>query len=178
LIEEKIKEKGNKMAIIRWEPFRMEDFPEFRLPRFGSDMAVDVYEKGNNVVAEMNLPGVDPNEIDIDIEDDYVQVTGQREEKVENADADYYYQEIQRGSFERTFRLPTKVEPMGANADFEDGVLTITMPIAQGKQTQKVKPVRKTRQAPKSAQPKTEEKTKPAAKKAPAKKPAPKGEGK
>jgi HSP20 family protein len=154
----------------------MEDFPEFRLPRFGSDMAVDVYEKNNKVVAEMNLPGVDPDEIDIDIQDDYVQVTGQREEKVENADSDYYYQEIQRGTFERTFRLPTKVDPMGSAAEFEDGVLTISMPIAQGKQAQKVKPVRKAKQAQKQV-PKVDEKTK-EPKGTSAKKPVKKNKGK
>jgi HSP20 family protein len=120
----------------------MEDFPELRLPRFGSDLAVDVYEKDNKVIAEMNLPGVNPDEIDIDVEEDYVRVTGSREEKTENSNADYYYQEIQRGGFERSFRLPTKVDPMGASAEFEDGVLTISVPIASGQKPKKVKPTR------------------------------------
>jgi HSP20 family protein len=132
------------MAIIRWEPFRLEDFPELRLPRIGTDLAVDVYEDDKNVYAQMNLPGVSAEDIDIDVEDDFVRVSGAREEREENKKKNYYYQEIARGTFERSFRLPAKIKAIDTTADFEDGVLTITMPKSAERQPQKIKPARKT----------------------------------
>lgn len=127
------------MAIIRWGPFRMEDFPEFRLPRFGNDLAVDVYEKDKNVVAEIQLPGVNPEEIEVEISDDFVRVIGSREEVREEDKENYYYQEISRGNFERNFRLPTKVNAENATAEFDDGILKIVMPKIEEKKGKKLK---------------------------------------
>ena len=146
------------MAIIRWEPFRLEDMPEFRVPRFGSNLAVDVYEKGKNVIAEMNLPGVNPDEITIDVEDDYVRVLGKREVVEENEKTEYYYQEIQRGEFERTFRLPAKVDSTKSTAEFDDGVLTLTMPKSEEKKIQKLKITQKDKSKAPQKQAKKQEK--------------------
>jgi hypothetical protein len=48
--------KGAKVAIIRWEPLRLEDLPQVRFPKFGTDMAVDVYEDQKNVYADIQMP--------------------------------------------------------------------------------------------------------------------------
>lgn len=121
------------MAIIRWRPFDVgqfltEDFPTLRLPKFGSDLAVDVYEKGKNVIVEMDLPGIDPESLDVVIEETYVKIAGSREEEKEEQDKNYYYKEIQRGSFERTVRLPSVVQKEKAKANFTDGTLRVSIP--------------------------------------------------
>jgi HSP20 family protein len=121
------------MAIIRWRPFAVgqfltEDFPTIRLPKIGGDLAVDVYEKDKNIIAEMDLPGINPESLDITVEENYIRISGSREEKKEKEDKNYYHKEIQRGSFERTVRLPSNVKKEKAEAVFEDGTLRITIP--------------------------------------------------
>ncbi len=130
--------------LFSWRPFGErffdEDFPVATLPKFGWDLAVDIYEKNGNVIAEMNLPGIDPDKIDISVEDGYLTVSGSREEKEESKEEDYYSKEIKRGSFERTVKLSHAVKKDKADASYKDGVLKITIPKDEKKEgTVKVK---------------------------------------
>jgi HSP20 family protein len=124
---------------ISWKPFFNEDFPAISLPKFGWDLAVDVYEKNGNAIAEMNLPGIDPDKIEISVEDDYLTVKGSREEKKETEEKDYYSKEIKRGSFERTVKLPFSVKKDKADAEYKDGVLKIVFPKDEVKGEEKIK---------------------------------------
>lgn len=120
--------------LLRWKPFRDidrffdEDLPTLSVPKFGWDLAADVYEKDGNVIAEMHLPGIDPEKIDISVEENYLKISGSREEKKETEEKDYYSKEIRCGSFERTVRLPHAVKKDKADASYKDGVLKITIP--------------------------------------------------
>jgi HSP20 family protein len=123
------------MAIIRWEPFhemnRFFDDDFFPVPnmfRAGWDLAVDVYEEGGSVVAEMNLPGIDPDNIEVTVEDDFLKISGSREEKKEEKNKEYFSREIKRGSFERVVRLPATVKGDVAEAEYCDGVLRVVVP--------------------------------------------------
>ncbi len=132
------------MALIIWEPFGdidrfFEDLPSLAFPKMGWDLAVDVYEKDNNVIAEMNLPGIDPEKIDISVEDNYLRVTGSREESKEEKQKHYYSKEIRRGSFERMVRLPATVQKSKVTAEYKNGGLTITLPKTTETKTGKVK---------------------------------------
>lgn len=148
------------MAIIRWKPlnvgqFLTEDFPELRVPTLATSLATDVYEKDSQVVVEMNLPGVNPDSLDIIVEDNYVHITGNREETKEEEHKNYYYKEIQRGSFERTVRLPAPIKKEKTEASFEDGILTITLPkleekITKVKVSTRKKPAKKIEKKPRT----------------------------
>jgi len=133
------------MDLIKWEPFGdmdrfFEDFPSFpKMEKFGWDLAVDVYEKDKNIIAEMNLPGVDPDKIDISVEDNHMRVSGSREESKEEKKKQYYSKEIKRGSFERVVRLPSEVQKAKVKAEYEGGKLTITLPKTATSKTGKVK---------------------------------------
>lgn len=122
------------MAIIKWEPFGELDrlfgeMPEFpRLSKFDMDLAVDLYEKDDAVVAEMNLPGIDPDKIDVSVEGNYLRVSGSREETKEEKKKHYYSKEIRRGAFERVVRLPVSVQTGKVKAEYEGGMLRVTMP--------------------------------------------------
>ena len=123
------------MAIVKWDPFRgldrffEDDFGLMPLrTNLPSDLSVDVYEKGDNVIAEMHVAGMDPKKLDISIENNYLRVIGCKEETQEDKDKNYYFKEIQRGSFERTIRLPSVVKEDAAKASYEDGILKITVP--------------------------------------------------
>lgn len=122
------------MSLIKWEPFDDLDrvfrnlslSPTFKIPDL--DLACDVYEDGNNLVAEMNLPGLDGKNIDVEIEDNHLRVSGRREEIKEKKEKSHYNKEIRRGSFERVIALPRTVEQKGVEAEYKDGVLKIVMP--------------------------------------------------
>jgi HSP20 family protein len=111
------------------EQFFSEDFPFFPLMQgMSGDLAADVFEKDNNVIVEMNLPGIDPEKVEISVQDNYMRIAGSREEKQETKDKHYVSKEIRRGSFERIVRLPAAVEDKEANAEYDHGVLRVTIP--------------------------------------------------
>ncbi len=125
------------MSLIRFEPFKdierlFENLPGFA-PNVGWDLAVDLYEKEGNLVAEMHIPGIDPEKLDVTIEDGHLRISGTREESKETKEKTYYAREIRRGTFERTIRLPVNVKEGEAKAEYKDGVLRIILPKDQGK---------------------------------------------
>jgi len=130
------------MSLIKWEPFGDIDkfFEEFSslFSRRG-DFAVDVYEKKNDVIVEMSLPGVDPEKIDVSVEDNHLRVVASREEEKEEKDKYYYAKEIRRGSFERVVPLPESVQKDKVKAEYENGVLKVVLPKAAKKKASKVK---------------------------------------
>ena len=132
------------MAIVKWEPFGELDrfFDDFPAPGFGKmgwDMAVDLYEDGDNIVAEMSVPGVDAEHLDVTVEGNYLRVCGTREEEKEHKDKQFYSKEIRRGSFERAVRLPSEVNEDAVQADYKDGLLKVTLPKREDKKRGKVK---------------------------------------
>lgn len=126
------------MSLIKWTPFfsefeDMEKAMESMLPtvrgnQFGFTPAVDMYEDKNNIVIETQLGGINPEKIDISIEDNVLSIKGESEKKSEIDEKNYYRKEIRRGSFYRTIPLPTKVNGDEASAVNEDGILRITIP--------------------------------------------------
>jgi len=124
------------MAIQKFEPFRDIDrlFEKAASPllsgmqRAGRDFAVDVYKDDGNLVTEMNVPGIDPDDIDISLENNRLTISGMREEKKETEDDDYVAREIRRGSFRRQIRVPRGITADDVEATYSDGVLTVTVP--------------------------------------------------
>lgn len=124
------------MSLIKWEPF--DDFerifrdmsltPATRMSDMHMNLACDIYEDGNNLIAEMNLPGMKDEDINIEVKDDRLRVSGEREEVNEKKEKDHYAKEIRRGSFDRVIPLPNAVERDQVEATYEDGVLKVVMP--------------------------------------------------
>jgi len=104
--------------------------PAVRGNQFGFTPAVDMYEDKDNIVVETQLGGIDPEKVDISIENNVLTIKGESEKKSEVEDKNYYRKEIRRGSFYRSIPLPTKVDGDAASAINEDGVLKITVPKA------------------------------------------------
>lgn len=104
------------------------------LPRFGLlereeiSPTVDIFEEGGDVVVKAELPGMKKEDIDVNITDDTISISGEKkkEEKVEKKN--YYRLERSHGSFTRSFRMPTKVQTDKAKANFKDGVLEVRIP--------------------------------------------------
>jgi len=128
------------MSLIKWTPFvsefdDMDKMMESMLPavrgnQFGFTPAVDMYEDKDNIIVETQLGGIDPEKVDISIENNVLTIKGESEKKSEVEDKNYYRKEIRRGSFYRSIPLPTKVDGDKASAINEDGMLKISVPKA------------------------------------------------
>jgi HSP20 family protein len=132
-----------KMNLTKWDPLKIyKDFPLFALPPFlGKDFAVDLYEEKGNLVAEMNLPGMKQENIDVTFQNGNLKVTARREEKKETKERDFFCKEIERGAYERVIALPAEVNTEKTEAHYTDGMLKIVIPMKQSprKETVKVK---------------------------------------
>jgi HSP20 family protein len=133
------------MSIIKWTPF-IDPFEEMdktfsnMLPTLrGSDTivpAIDVYENKDYVIVEAQLAGIDPEKVDISIENDTLLIRGESEKTSEVDEKNYYRKEIRRGSFYRSVLLPSHVAGDRAEAVASDGVLKITIPKLQAQAKQ------------------------------------------
>lgn len=126
-------------GLIRWSPFldSFEDMDKM-LGEFSPALrggagfmpAVDMYEDKDNVIVETELAGIDPEKVDIAIENDVLTIKGESEKKREVDDKNYYRKEIKRGNFYRSVPLPAHVNGDKASAVADDGVLKISIPKA------------------------------------------------
>lgn len=127
-------------SIIHWSPMR--DIDRF----FDEDMwsganftpAVDVYQDKDNVIVETPLAGIDPEKVDITIENDVLTISGSTEEKKEVKKEDYYRKEVREGSFSRSVILPMSVKAEKAEATSDKGMLKIVIPKAEEVKPKKI----------------------------------------
>ncbi len=90
--------------------------------------SIDIYEEGDDVVVKGDIPGMNKEDLAVNLTDDTITISGEKkkEEKVEKKN--YYRMERSYGSFRRSFRLPEEVQADKAKAKFKDGVLEIRIP--------------------------------------------------
>jgi HSP20 family protein len=93
--------------------------------------AVDLYQTRDEVVVKAALPGLKADEVQISITEDVLSLRGEFKQETEQKEATYHLREQRYGSFERVLRLPTAVQTDKARAEFENGILTITLPKAE-----------------------------------------------
>ena len=90
--------------------------------------ALDVVENEDAYVVQATLPGLKPEDIDINIEDDVLTIKAERNEEREESEDTYLLRERRYGAFHRAVRLPSGVNGDEATAEMQDGVLTLTLP--------------------------------------------------
>ena len=93
--------------------------------------AVDMYQTDDEVVVRVALPGFKADEVHINVTGDVLTLRGEMKREEENQDKAWHIREHRSGSFERSIPLPTDVRADQANADFENGILSITLPKAE-----------------------------------------------
>ncbi|RLC83370.1 MAG: Hsp20/alpha crystallin family protein [Chloroflexi bacterium] len=101
--------------------------------------AVDMYETGDAIMVKAALPGVKPENVEITTVGNTLTIKGETKEEAENKQGDYFYQEQRYGSFCRSFTLPTDIKADKAQAEFENGVLTLTLPKAEEAKRKSIK---------------------------------------
>ncbi|MCG8400409.1 MAG: Hsp20/alpha crystallin family protein [Firmicutes bacterium] len=129
------------MALVPFDPFRATDVVRREMDRFftpfWSDLRneftgprVDVYETGQEVVALAEIPGVEKkDDIDIDIRDNMLSITGVTKRANEVKDHDRFHRsERFYGRFQRSVTLPAHVSSEGVKASYRNGVLEVRMP--------------------------------------------------
>jgi HSP20 family protein len=103
--------------------------PKFKLPEFGmSYPTVDIFEDGNDVIVKAELPGMKKEDIDVNISDDVITISGEKKSEEKVNKKDYYRLERSYGSFTRTLRLPAETLTEKAKASFKNGILEVRMP--------------------------------------------------
>lgn len=128
------------MTTSYYDPFR--EFGRainsaFRTP--GSvGMPMDLYRDKEAFVANIDLPGVDPDSIDIDIEENTLTVRAERKATVTSDDTEWLTRERSTGTYARQLSLGNGVALDQIEANYNDGVLTITLPIAEQAKPRKV----------------------------------------
>lgn len=134
--------------LIRWQPMRemvtLRDAMDrllddaFTRPwgmtdgwRGSGALSVDMYETENDVVITAAVPGMKADDVQINVTGEMLTIKGEIKEKSEVKEKSYHMREQRWGSFERSIALPTTVLADKAKADFENGILTITLPKAE-----------------------------------------------
>lgn len=132
------------MSLIPWHPFNGFFDDEDWLAPLKTQLkisapALDLYETDKEIVAEVNLPGIDPEKVEVSVKDQTLEIRGRLEEKKEEKEKGYWRREIRKGTFERIMRLPTAVKEDKIEASYEKGVLKIVMPKTEAKKEKAVK---------------------------------------
>jgi len=109
------------------------------MPTLSSIFPVDVYREDGNMVIEAEVPGVTSEELDISVKDKVLTISGETRAEEEVKEENYVRRERRYGSFSRSLALPVEAEGDKAEAAFEDGVLTVTIPLAEEPQPEPVK---------------------------------------
>ncbi len=134
--------------LVRWEPFSdlvslreamdrlfEESFVSPRagwpVPVEGGALAVDMYETDDVVVVKSAVPGIKPEELDITVTGDTLTIKGETKSEQEVKEENYVRREMRYGSFSRTVALPSSIVADKAKAEFENGMLTLTLPKAE-----------------------------------------------
>ena len=143
------------MDLVRWNPFR-EMAPFRRMDRFFGDSlfpslfqdeemsvmnwkpVVDIFEDDDNIVIKADLPGVDKEDVHVDVKDRVLTLSGERSSEKEVKEEKYYRKERTLGKFQRSFSLSADVDPDKIKAEFKDGVLKVEIPKPEENKPRKI----------------------------------------
>ncbi|GMR22506.1 MAG: hypothetical protein BMS9Abin37_0861 [Acidobacteriota bacterium] len=90
--------------------------------------AVDIYDKGAEVVIHAEVPGMKKEDIDVRVENNVLTIRGKKERKEEVKEDGYFRTERSYGTFSRSFSLPSTVDVSKIVAEYKDGILTLSLP--------------------------------------------------
>ena len=143
------------MAIVKWDPWTRLPTLQDRINRIFEESfpahtkegevslcdwrpTVDTYEEDDTIVINAELPGVNKDDVTIDIKDNVLTIKGVRNYEQEVKEENYYRQERCYGKFHRAFTLPDAVDPNKIEASYKDGVLKIKIPKAEESSSKKI----------------------------------------
>ena len=140
------------MTLVKWSPFgemsslqeRMNRLFEHSLGRSDEDSfgawlpAVDIFDDGDNLRLQAELPGLAEKEIDLQVENNVLTIRGERKRNQEFKEDGYFRTERVYGTFSRSFHLPTTVDAEKIVARYRNGVLELTLPKKASSKTRRI----------------------------------------
>lgn len=141
------------MMLQRWEPMyelrRMREAMDCRWHGFGFaangiqrtewTIPLDIIEESDDLSIRASLPGVNPDNIDISIEDRVLSIKAKTKAEEERKEGGYLMKERRAGSFHRSVRLPDTVDTDKAKTLYDNGVLTVTLPKSESQKAKRLK---------------------------------------
>jgi len=140
-------------TLTRWEPFAELAELRSRFDRLFDDWldgherawtpAIDVVRENDHLVLRADLPGIKPEEVKLEVEDDILTVSGEHRESKEEKDEHYVRRERRNGSFSRSLTLPVAVDAKKIKAKTHEGVVEVTIPLPKDatKETVNITPI-------------------------------------
>jgi HSP20 family protein len=126
-------------TLTRWDPFTELGELRDRFDRMFGELygdrgrtwtpAIDVLRENGNLVVRADIPGIKPEEVKIEVEDDILTVSGEHEERRQKKEDHFVRRERRYGSFYRSMALPPGVEAKDIKAKTHDGVVEVTIPL-------------------------------------------------
>jgi HSP20 family protein len=107
------------------------DIEEWAIP-------LDVVEEGDNILVHASMPGIEPDNIDVTVENDVLTIKGRSSMEREHKEGNFLMKERRTGSFHRSLRLPDTVDADKAVPHYDKGVLTVTLPKVEAKKARKL----------------------------------------
>jgi len=141
------------MALVRWEPMRELSTLQSEMNRLFSGFfdeqgqgngsrrwapAIDVFEREDAIVLKADLPGLDEDDVRIEVNDNVLAIAGERRSEAQEEKSGYYRVERSYGAFARSIVLPEGVDPEKIEADFDRGVLEVTVPKPEQRQPRRI----------------------------------------
>lgn len=132
--------------LTRWDPFRdmltlrnaMDRLfdsafvgPNIAWQSEALNMAVDVIENADNFVVKASVPGINPDDLEITLNNNVLTIKGEVKEEKDVEEARYHLRERRYGSFTRSFTIPSNVKAEEIQANYNQGVLSLTLPKAE-----------------------------------------------
>jgi len=139
------------MSLMRWQPLKeldtlrhqmnhlfdelmhgdheLDQFSELENALWGP--AIELKETDTDLVLKAVVPGIEAKELDVQVSENAVSITGEHREEKRTEEKGYFRSELQYGQFQRTVPLPVSVKHDQVHSEFKDGVLTLTLPKAE-----------------------------------------------
>jgi HSP20 family protein len=121
-----------------WDSF-FESKPTRRVGEGEWAPSLDISETKGDLVVKAELPGIDPKDIDISLNEGILTIKGEKRQEKEEKEEGYHLVERSYGSFTRSIRLPREIQSEKINASYKNGVLKITLPKTEEAKKKEVK---------------------------------------
>lgn len=105
---------------------------------FDGQLAIDVFQTPDSIVIKSTIAGVQPEDLDVTVNNDMVTIRGMRRQDETVDEKDFFFQECYWGGFSRSIVLPIDVDPDKVKAAIKNGVLTVTLPKVKKAATAKI----------------------------------------
>ncbi|MFB2921765.1 MULTISPECIES: Hsp20/alpha crystallin family protein [Aerosakkonema] len=140
------------MRIVRLQPFQEMETLRRQMDRMFDELAqyngetspgwvpaIELHDEENHLTLRAEIPGVEGKDLDIHVTREAVSLAGERPYEKQAENKGFYHSEFRYGKFQRTVQLPVPIQNDKAQAEFKNGILTLTLPKAEELQRKVVK---------------------------------------